>query len=170
MPRLSKKPHLTSSLPFLRVSIHTLSIDRNLAIRCLVCIRMPCFVAETLLPGELKVPIFVYSGEMIVFQAFPPYISPVSAQKSGKLDKFSAHFSMFWKSMNIHQYKFCHQAKMGFFRILSILFFSKCLFVKNSNLFEGERLLQSIYSVITNSFFNEILEEGFLIFAFNTGL
>jgi hypothetical protein len=55
---------------------------------------MPCFVAETLLTGELKVPNFAYSRKMLVFQTFPSLHIPFSAQKSGKLDKFSAHFSI----------------------------------------------------------------------------
>jgi hypothetical protein len=50
---------------------------------------MPCFIAETLLPGELKVTNFAYSSKMIVFQAFPPYKSTFSAEKPHKEDKFT---------------------------------------------------------------------------------
>jgi len=49
---------------------------------------MPCFVAETLLPGELKVTNFAYSSKMIVFQAFPSLQIKFSAEKPHKEDKF----------------------------------------------------------------------------------
>jgi hypothetical protein len=46
---------------------------------------MACFVAETLLPEELKLPNFAYSRKMFVFQAFPFLHIPCFSAKNWKI-------------------------------------------------------------------------------------